>query len=217
MTKLSGPMLPPRAGGAPEQLIVLLHGYGSDGNDLIALGQVWAPSFPRALFVAPNAPQVCAENSFGFEWFPLDLDRMRSRMEGAREARPVLAQFLADLWAQTGLDASSTVLVGFSQGAMVALHVGLSLKQRLAGIVAFSGALIPPEGFPQPEDVRPPILLIHGDLDSVVNPALSSEADVQLRALGYQVTLHISPGVAHSISPDGLQIATAFLRRVSPR
>ena len=213
--RLAGPMMPPRSGTA-KQAVVLLHGYGSDGNDLIGLGQVWAPALPDALFVSPNAPAACAINPGGYEWFALDLDRSAydRRLAGAVSARPVVAQFLDDLWTQTGIPPEQTVLAGFSQGAMMALHTGLSLDRRLAGVLAFSGAFLPPEAFPQPEAIRPPVALIHGELDPVVEPTLSREAEQTVKAAGYAVSLHVSPGIGHSISTDGLAFAGAFLARV---
>jgi phospholipase/carboxylesterase len=212
--RLSGPLLPPRSGTA-KQAVVLLHGYGSDGNDLIGLGQMWSPQFPDALFVSPNAPDACAINPAGYEWFALDLDRSAydRRLVGALSVRPVIAQFLDDLWRQTGLTPAQTVLAGFSQGAMMALHTGLSLDRRLAGVLAFSGAFLPPDPFPQPEAIRPPVALIHGEFDPVVDPDSSREAEQSLRAAGYDARLHISPGIGHSISTDGLQVASAFLGR----
>jgi phospholipase/carboxylesterase len=213
MVKLSGPMLPPRSGGAPKQIVVLLHGYGADGSDLIGLGQHWGQVLPEALFVAPNAPTPCAGNPFGFEWFPLSVDRIAGRIEGARNAAPIITEFLSDLWAQTGLSAADTFLMGFSQGAMMSLHVGTALPQRLAGIVSFSGAFVAADGFPQAE--KPPVALIHGELDQVVATALSREAALELKAAGYDAQLHISPGIAHGIAPDGLDFATAFLRAQS--
>lgn len=209
--KLSGPMLPPRSGAMPRQVVVLLHGYGSDGNDLIALGQHWRPLLPEALFIAPNAPDPCADNPAGFQWFPLQLDRTISRVEGTPLARETIVVLLEELWAQTGLGPSETVLVGFSQGAMMALHVALSLEQSVRGVVAFSGALIPPAGFPEATPARPPVALIHGDLDQVVDPQLSRDAAAALQAGGLEVVLHMSPGTAHGISADGLDFATGFL------
>lgn len=209
MVKLSGPLLPPRSGGAPKQIVVLLHGYGADGSDLIGLGQHWGQVLPDALFVSPNAPTPCAGSPFGFEWFPLQVDRIAGRIDGARIAAPVIVEFLEDLWAQSGLGAADTFLVGFSQGAMMALHVGTSLGQPLMGIVAFSGAFVAGEGFPQ--SAKPPVTLIHGDMDEVVDPDLSRQAARDLLAAGYEVTLHLSSGVAHGIAPDGLDFATAFL------
>ena len=207
--RLSGPMLPATSGAA-KQAVVLLHGYGSDGSDLIGLGQMWAPGFPDALFVSPNAPEACAINPAGYQWFPLDLDRPQSRIVGAPLARPPIEEFLRALWDETGLGPAETVLAGFSQGAMMALHVGVQLTESLAGIVAFSGALIPPERYAS----KPPVLLLHGDLDPLVDPSLSREALSVLKAEGYDVELLVSPGIGHSISPEGLEAATAFLVRV---
>ncbi len=202
-------MLAPRSGGAPKQLIVLLHGYGADGSDLIGLGQHWGQLLPDALFVSPNAPAPCAANPFGFEWFPLDVDRIAGRIEGARQVAPVIVEFLEDVWRQSGLAARDTFLVGFSQGAMMALHVGTVLPGPLKGIVSFSGAFVAAGGFPA-ED-KAPVALIHGDMDQVVDPQLSRDAAEELLAAGYDVSLHISKGTAHGIAPDGLDFATAFL------
>lgn len=211
MTKLSGPMLPPHSGHAPNSLVVLLHGYGADGRDLIDLGRYWGPLLPDTLFVSPNGPRPCGGSPYGFEWFPLQVDRIAGRIEGAREATPVVMEFLADLWAQTGITPERTVLGGFSQGAMMSLHVGTALPEALAGILAFSGALVPAEDFAAQDGPRPPVCLVHGDLDTVVDPALSREAAELLQAEGYAVSYHRSPSLGHGIGPDGLDFATGFL------
>jgi phospholipase/carboxylesterase len=211
--KLSGPMLAPQSGAPPRQLVVLLHGYGSDGNDLIALGRQWAPLLPEALFVAPHAPERCGSLSAGFQWFDIALegDRLASRQAGVVSARPVLLQFLSDLWSQTGRRPQDTFLVGFSQGAMVALHVGLSLPEPLLGIVAFSGAFLPVDDFADGGYARPPVCLVHGDMDNVVDAARSVEAAAALRGQGIPVEHYVSRGSAHGIAPDGLDFATRFL------
>lgn len=211
MTKLNGPLLPPRSGRPASQAVILLHGYGADGSDLISLGQHWGQLLPDALFVAPNAPNPCSGSPFGFEWFPLNVDRIAGRIEGARQAAPVIREFLTDLWEQTGIPSEQTVLAGFSQGAMMALHVGTVLDQTLAGIIAFSGAFVPAEDFDASQRARPPVTLIHGELDQVVDPDLSRQAATQLSASGYDVSLHISPDTAHGIAPEGLDFATSFL------
>lgn len=209
-------MLAPRSGGAPRQAVVLLHGYGSDGNDLISLAPHWQPVLPEALFLAPNAPEPCRHLDVGHQWFDVEFDgdRLASRQAGVALARPVLVRFLEDLWAQTGLSASDTILAGFSQGAMMALHAGLSLPEPLMGIVAFSGAFVPPEGF-GPTSIKPPVCLVHGDLDTVVDAHLSAEAEQALAAAGISVRHHVSHGVGHGIAPDGLAFATAFVREIS--
>lgn len=213
--KLSGPMLAPQSGGQPKQAVVLLHGYGSDGADLIGLAPHWQGVLPDALFVSPNAPDACTGNPFGFQWFALDYDtdRVANRQQGLPLARPVLVEFLNDLWSQTGIAPEQTILAGFSQGAMMALHVGLSLEQRLMGVIAFSGAFVPPEGFGSLPFAKPPVCLVHGDMDEVVDPEFSADADVALRLAGYEVSYHVSAGVGHGIAPDGLAFATDFIGR----
>ena len=213
MTKLSGPMLPPRSGGLPQQAVVLLHGYGSDGSDLIGLAPHWQDVLPDAVFISPNGPDACKQFAAGYQWFDVsfDEDRLARRQTGVVGAAPVLVEFLDDLWAQTGIAPAQTLLVGFSQGAMMALHVGLSLPQPLMGIIGFSGAFLPPEGFGEGQFAKPPVCLVHGDSDTVVDPAHSAEADAALRAAGVDVRYHVSPGVGHGIAPDGLGYATDFI------
>jgi len=198
--------------GTPKQLMVILHGYGADGADLIALGREWRSLFPDMLFVAPNAPTVCARNPSGYEWFPLsDRPAEDFRREGADMARPVIEGFLADLWTQSGLSAADTVLCGFSQGAMMALNVATSISQPVRAVLAFSGALIPSAAFESGSGAKPPIALIHGDMDGVVPVELSRTAATVLATRGFDVRLHISPGTGHGIAPDGLGFATSFL------
>ena len=211
MTKLNGPLLPPKSGGPATQAVVLLHGYGADGSDLISLGQHWGQMLPDATFIAPNAPNPCAGSPLGFEWFPLDVDRITSRIVGAQQTAPIIREFLTDLWTQTGVLPRNTVLAGFSQGAMMALHVGTSLEQELAGIIAFSGAFVPAERFADGGFAKPPVALVHGELDQVVDPELSRQAATELSASGYEVSLYLSPNAAHGIAPDGLDHATSFL------
>jgi phospholipase/carboxylesterase len=217
MTKLSGPMLPPLSGGVPQQAVVLLHGYGSDGNDLIGLAPHWQPILPHALFVAPNGPNMSRQLAYGFQWFDISFegDRLARRQNGVVEARPVLAEFLDDLWRQTGVAPEATILAGFSQGAMMALHVGLSLPQRLMGLIAFSGAFLPPEGFGSEPFAKPPVCLVHGDRDDVVEPEHSAEACAALSQQGVEVSYHVSRGVAHGIAPDGLAFAGEFITELA--
>lgn len=203
-------MLPPRSAPA-KHLMVMLHGYGSDGADLLPIGQHWSGNLPDFLFVAPNAPDICAINPGGYEWFPLKTDRTLSRVEGAEHSRPIIVKFLIDLWAQTGLKPANTILLGFSQGAMMALHVGLSLDEPLAGIVAFSGALIPPPGLVEGLTPKTPVAILHGDLDNVVDPNLSREAVETLTGLGYDVSYHRATHTAHGISEDMLDFALSFI------
>ena len=215
--KLSGPMVPPKDGGMPAQAVVLLHGYGSDGQDLIGLAGYWRDLLPGALFVAPNAPEPCRDNPAGYQWFPIAQDRAARWVDGAASARPVIAEFLDGLWTQTGLGPEHTILGGFSQGAMMALNVGLSLERALMGIIAFSGALIEPDAVRDSPAPRPPVCLVHGDLDGVVEPDLSESAAALLRGKGFPVSYHVEIGAGHTITEDGLGFASEFIAAVSAR
>jgi phospholipase/carboxylesterase len=209
-------MLPPESGQA-KQAMVLLHGYGANGQDLLGLGFEWRDTFPDMAFLAPDAPRPCGRNPAGFEWFPLLEDRIAGRIEGAEEAAPAIRELLSDLWSQSGLTPADTVLCGFSQGAMMALHVGLAMPEPLGAVVGFSGALIPPAGLTEERFPKPPVALIHGEFDAVVDPQMSAEAFAELTRLGYDVQLHVSAGIGHGISPDGIGFATEFLsRRLAP-
>lgn len=218
---LSGPMLAPRSGKPPRQLIVLLHGYGSNGADLISLGTYWRDMLPEALFVAPNAPEPVPGTAEGYQWMamvpgdalPLSPGGFIGGSVRAAAARSAIVALLEARWAQTGLGPTQTMLVGFSQGAMMALHVGLSLDTRLCGIVAFSGLLIPPRDFWASAGAKPPVCLVHGELDDVVEPAGSAEAARILDEKGFEVTYHVSGGARHTIAPDGLEVAGRFIAR----
>jgi phospholipase/carboxylesterase len=212
--KLEGPSHGPHSGGRPKQLIVLLHGYGADGNDLIGLAPVLAPLMPDAVFHSPNAPYPCAGNPMGYEWFSINRLDPASRLAGTRSAAPFVDAFLDDKMAAYGLDESSTVLIGFSQGTMMSLHVGLRRAKQLAGIVGFSGALAGPEVLKDEIRSRPPVLLVHGDSDEMLPAALTEEAAVALQQNGVEVAVHIAQGVGHGIDQTGLGNAARFLLNV---
>ena len=211
MTKLDGPSFGPHAGGAPGHLVILLHGYGADGNDLIGLAPVLAPLMPDAVFHAPNAPYPCDGNPMGFQWFGISRLDPQATAAGVRSAAPFVEAFLDDTMARYGLDESKTVLVGFSQGTMMALHVGLRRAWPLAGIVGFSGMLAAPESLEVEIRSRPPVLLVHGDSDEMLPAVLTQRAAQALEANGVQVGVHIAPGVGHGIDQTGLSHAARFL------
>ena len=162
--KLEGASYGPQSDGKPGHLVILLHGYGADGNDLIGLAPVLAPLMPDVVFHAPNAPYPCEGNPFGYQWFGISRLDPALTLAGVRSAAACVDAFLDETMAQYGLDESKTVLVGFSQGTMMALHVGLRRAKPLAGIVGFSGMLAGPEILKDEIKSRPPILLAHGDI-----------------------------------------------------
>ncbi|MGE5537459.1 MAG: alpha/beta hydrolase [Gemmatimonas sp.] len=209
---LSGPSFGPAAGGKPTALIVLLHGLGTDGHDLIPLAPVLARSLPRALFLAPSAPFPCEMPPLGRQWFSL-ADRSPSLLvNGIAMAAPILNGFLDAQLAALGLPPGALALVGFSQGAMMALHAGLRRRIPPACILAFSGALIdevPPPG----PDGYPPVLLVHGEDDEVVPWSSFRHARAALSAAGVPVEALARPGLAHGIDQGGLDAAQAMLAR----
>jgi len=214
---LDGPRLSPRSGAA-RQLVVFLHGYGADGNDLIEIGRAWQPYLPDAAFVSPHAPEPCGQAPVGRQWFALTFRDPNERWRGVNQAAPVLERFVDAELARHGLPASALAFVGFSQGTMMALHVGLRRAVSPAAIVGYSGLLVlPPDG--QLETVtaeiksRPPVLLVHGDRDDLIPPQALFAATQGLAALGVPVQWHLSAGVGHGIDPEGLRHGGEFLAR----
>ena len=215
MTKLDGASYGPHQDGVkPGHLVILLHGYGADGNDLIGLAPAFGPLMPDTVFYAPNAPQACEGNPFGYQWFPVSRLDPALALAGVRSAAPDVDAFIDDKMAEHGLDESKTALIGFSQGTMMALHVGLRRAKPLAGIIGFSGMLAGPEILPDEIKSRPPVLLVHGDQDEMLPHTLSQRAAQVLQQTGLQVGLHIAEGVGHGINDTGLSVAARFLLEV---
>lgn len=213
MLAIDGPRLPARS-GTPEALVVLIHGYGADGRDLIDIGELWGEALPDAAFVAPHAPHPCGAAPVGREWFPLvdfDLHALRRGVEGAA---PALARFIGEELARLGLTPDRLALVGFSQGAMMALHLGLTLPTAPAAVIGYSGLWA---GGAQPDHAPPPVLLIHGSVDEIV-PAYALHATVATLAdVGVTAEWHLTPGLGHGIDEDGLRRGAAFLAHALDR
>lgn len=208
----SGRRGPDKAGS----VIVFLHGYGADGADLLGLAEPLGHYLHDTAFYAPNAPEPCRNNPFGFQWFPIPwLDgsteaQARASMEKSVED---VNAFLDGVLAREGLNADRMVVVGFSQGTMMALHILPRRDQVVAGIVGFSGRLLAPELLTEVK-VRPPVLLVHGDQDQMVPFADMGLAERALSGAGFTVGTHAMRGTGHGISPDGLGAALAFVRDV---
>ena len=217
MAELDGPRLEPRNGPA-RHLVVFLHGYGADGNDLIDIGRAWQGLLPQAAFVAPHAPEPCADSPAGRQWFRLTLRDIEERWRGVNHAAPVLERFLDAELARRGLPPSALVLVGFSQGTMMALHVALRRASVPAAIVGYSGVFVvpddvDPEVFAGEIRCRPPILLVHGDRDELIPVQALFHATQALAALDIPVEWHISAGIGHGIDQEGLRHGGEFLAR----
>lgn len=211
---LDGPRLAPLSGPKPNALVILVHGYGSNGEDLISLARMIQPALPDAAFVAPNAPSQIPRMAAAYQWWPIETFSMAERAAGASAAAWGFDAFVTQELAQAELPSNRALLIGFSQGTMMALHVGLRRQQPLAGIVGISGMLVAPERLQAEIRSRPPVLLIHGTEDDIVPFNSMDLASTALGAVGVRVEAHVSPGVEHSIGQDGLAAATAFAVRV---
>lgn len=208
---LDGPRLEPASGNPARALVVLLHGYGADGNDLIDIGRAVAPHLADAAFVSPHAPHPCGMAPTGREWFPLTMRDPEEYARGADAARPALDAFLDAELARLELTDDRLLLVGFSQGTMMALHTGLRRPKPPAGIIGFSGLLPGPETLEaEMNKTPPPVLLVHGDADEVVPVQASEVAQRMLALLGVEARYEPRPGLGHGIDPAGLTTALEF-------
>ena len=204
---LNGPFVPAAHGGEPTKVMMLLHGWGADGNDLVDLARPYSVRFPSMAFFAPNGPDACKMSPSGREWFDID-----DRVAGPDYAAPVINASINALLSDFRLTESVLVLAGFSQGGMMALHCGLRLQPAPAAIISFSGALLRHDDLSLKSDsTYPPVQLVHGSADEVVPCALMGEAVRILSSLGVVVDSVERPGLGHGIDQNGLDASINFL------
>lgn len=211
MSILEGPRADAES-GTKDSLVILLHGYGADGNDLFGIAQALAPHLPNTAFRSPNAPERCTTNPMGYQWFPiswLDGSSEQEMAEGAERAKKTLHAYLDEAMAEEGMTPDRTIIIGFSQGTMMSLDVTMRRDEAFAGLVGFSGRLIESDA---PMTCKTPVLLVHGDQDPMVPVASIHEAREALEKADVPVLWHISEGVGHGIAPDGLGLALKFIQ-----
>lgn len=208
---LTGPSIPPKS-GTVKQLIIILHGWGADGDNLIDLGEAWSNALPDAHFIAPHGHEVCEVNPFGRQWFSLTDRTPEVLLAGVRKAADVINPWLDAQLETLGLTNDKLALVGFSQGTMTALHVALRRQPQLSCVLGYSGALLADERLMHEEvSAHPPVCLIHGESDDVVPFARMREAEALLEASKINVITHARPGLPHSIDMEGVAIGQRFL------
>ena len=210
---LSGPFIMPARGGIASSLIMLLHGWGADGNDLANLAHPISIRFPGAAFFVPNGPAPCKMNPAGREWFDID-----ERVNGPTMAAPFIDNALADALDKLNLSASAMALAGFSQGGMMSLHCGLRQSPAPAAIISFSGTLLLYEDLVENITDAPysPVLLVHGTEDEVVPFQFQAASRDILQSRSIRVETVDCIGLGHGIDPDGLSAAIKFLAKYLP-
>ena len=212
MPILNGPSYAPKSGGKPDSLVVMLHGIGSNGDDLISLAGLWADALPNTVFHSPNGPHPYDEAPFGFQWYSRRTDD--SRKTGVAEVTATVNGYVDELLQEYGLEPSRCVQVGFSQGSIVSLHVVPRRQTPLAGLVAFSGFMVTADTLPDEIANKTPVALIHGEEDPVLPSSHSEDAGQVLTRLGVPNKVHILPGLGHSIDMRGIELSTGFMTNV---
>ena len=214
---VNGASLQPRSGAPPKKIVLLLHGFGSSGTDMISLAPQWQDALPDTLFLAPHAPQRCGMMGAGYQWWGLSGFAPSALAAGAASAAPAIDAFIDRKLAQYELTDADLALVGFSQGTMMALHVALRRPRSVAAVVGYSGMLAGTVGFAHTDFSKPPVFLVHGTADPVVPVAALHMSESELKRLGVEVTTHISYGVAHSVDPVGLRLGRDFVAQAFER
>jgi phospholipase/carboxylesterase len=204
----------PKSGRKPTSMVILLHGLGANGADLIGLAQYWEQALPDTVFVSPDAPFPCDMAPVGFQWFSLQDWSLESMLEGAETAAPILNDFINKMLEEFGIPDEKLALAGFSQGTMMSLYAAPRRAKRIAGVLGYSGALIGAEGLTGEGIHKIPVRLIHGDVDFVVPLQAYTLAKSSLEAAGFEVSGGITRGLSHSIDEDGIQSGAEFLSAI---
>ncbi|HYD19311.1 MAG TPA: dienelactone hydrolase family protein [Patescibacteria group bacterium] len=213
MQKLNGPYIAPQSGTA-RQMVIFLHGYGSNGDDLIGIGHEWKAALPDCVFISPNAPAICDQYAQGFQWFPIRaIDPAAiEREEHAKNVLPVLNAFIDQELQKWGVDEAHLAVAGFSQGAMMAMYAMPRRKNPCAAVVGYSGMIIDAASLKAADNVKVPVLAVHGDMDDVVVPQNLEKIEAGFTAAGYDIETVMRPGLAHGIDQFGMIRGLEFIR-----
>ena len=214
LPELSGPEVKPASGGPAKQLIVFVHGYGADGNDLISLGQYYAQVAPDAAFISPNAPYRCDGSPSGYQWYDVWMQDRDERLAAIRSTAAIFDNFIDSQLVRYGLAEKDLVLVGFSQGTMISLFAAPRRAAPVAGIVGYSGRIEAPDLLKDEIRSRPSVVMVHGDSDELLAVSEMETAATALRESDVDVETHVRPGLGHGIDEQGIRIGLEFVKRV---
>lgn len=208
---ISGPIIEPSSGNSPKQMIIFVHGYGADGNDLIGLANYFQSTLPEVIFLSPHAPEACSMNPSGYQWFDLTSTDPAVLWSKILVAADHLNEFIDSKLLEYNIAEENLALIGFSQGTMMSLHVSLRRKNTMAAVLGYSGRLIGADLLKDDLISKPSIYLIHGDQDPMVPYQESLTAEKVLKEYSIDIKTHISEHTQHSIAEDGLRIGVDFL------
>ena len=205
--------IPPLSKNKPRQAIILCHGYGGDGKDISVLAIIWQRFLPDAIFLCPNAPEICSVNPQGYQWFDLTTEKEEVILEKSLIAEEKLNVFLDQVFDNLQLESSNLALVGFSQGCMLSIQVGLKRKKQISCLVGYSGKVINQKHLSRNINSKPKILLMHGENDTIVSPTYLLEAKEYLKNHGINAKIKMFKNCEHKIPVEGSSLGLDFLKK----
>jgi len=205
--------VPPLSKNKPKQVVVLCHGYGGDGKDISTLAINWQRFLPDAIFLCPNAPEVCSINPNGYQWFDLTIEREEVILEKSLVAEEKLNRFLNQVLDNLQLESKNLALVGFSQGCMISIQLGLKRKKQVNCLIGYSGKVINQKHLSDNINSRPKIFLMHGQNDTIVSPTHLLEAKEYLKNHGINARTKIFKNCEHKIPVEGVSLGLGFLKK----
>ena len=197
----------------PKQIIILCHGYGGDGKDISALAANWRRFLPDAVFLCPNAPEICAVNPFGYQWFDMTVENDERIFEKSLVAEKKLNTFLNQVLNDFQLDIKNLALVGFSQGSMIIIQTALKKKEKINCLVSYSGKIINKQHLSDNIVSKPKIFLMHGNKDTIVSPSHLLESKEFLVQQSLKIKTKLFKNCEHRISVEGSSLGLEFLRK----
>ena len=203
----------PLSKNKPQQVIILCHGYGGDGKNISTLAINWQRFLPDAIFLCPNAPEVCTDNPQGYQWFDMASEKEETMFEKSLAAEEKLNTFLDQVINNFQLESSNLALVGFSQGCMMSIQAGLKRKEQINCIIGYSGKVINQKHLLENINSKPKIFLMHGANDTIVSPTHLLEAKEYLKKCGLKIKTKIFKNCEHNISVEGTSLGLAFLKK----
>ena len=203
----------PMSKNKPRQAIILCHGYGGDGKDISILAVNWQRFLPHAIFLCPNAPEICAVNPGGYQWFDLTSEKEEVILEKSLIAEEKLIKFLDEVLENFNLEPANLALVGFSQGCMISIQVALKKKEQINCLLGYSGKVINQKHLSENINSKPKIFLMHGADDNIVSPNHLLEAKEFFAKQKLKIKTKLFKNCEHRISIEGSSMGLAFLRK----